>query len=138
MNVLRKPPYPYRWIERFDNGDEELHDDPHPCGPTSSKTRSNIKRVKTILYKDRQKTLGELEEKAGISKATLHSIITEDLEMSMVHLSSKTMAAIDDLGFECLPHPPYSPDLAPNDCWLFGEMKRPLRGKRFEDFKRLE
>ncbi|KAI6648420.1 hypothetical protein LOD99_8210 [Oopsacas minuta] len=44
----------------------------------------------------------------------------------------KTMAAIDDLGFECLPHPPYSPDLAPSDYWLFGEMKR------FEDFKWLE
>ncbi|KAI6653134.1 hypothetical protein LOD99_3970 [Oopsacas minuta] len=48
------------------------------------------------------------------------------------------MAAIDDLGFECLPHPPYSPDLAPSDYWLSGEMKRPLRGKRFEGFKRLE
>ncbi|KAI6653929.1 Histone-lysine N-methyltransferase SETMAR [Oopsacas minuta] len=181
-------------------------------------------------------TLRELEERVGISKATLHSIITEDLEMSKVtarwvpkllskepkrervrvskdlrsrykaevdfldrivtgdetwfhyyepesktqskqwkrrdepvpikkelrqaikrerrgkltlgvllqhdnarpHVSSKTMIAIDDLGFECLPHPPYSPDLAPSDYWLFGEMKRPLRGKRFEDFKRLE
>ncbi|KAI6655380.1 hypothetical protein LOD99_2215 [Oopsacas minuta] len=54
------------------------------------------------------------------------------------HVSSKTIAAIDDSGFECLPHPPYSPDLAPSDYWLFGEMKRPLGGKRFEDFKRLE
>ncbi|KAI6656057.1 hypothetical protein LOD99_1791 [Oopsacas minuta] len=50
----------------------------------------------------------------------------------------KTIAAIDDLGFEFFPHPPYSPDLAPSDYWLFGEMKRPLRGKRFEDFKQLE
>ncbi|KAI6646056.1 Mariner transposase [Oopsacas minuta] len=54
------------------------------------------------------------------------------------YVSSKTMAAIDELGFECLPHPPYSPDLAPRDYWLFGEMQRPLRGKRFEDFKQLE
>ncbi|KAI6656198.1 hypothetical protein LOD99_1531 [Oopsacas minuta] len=48
------------------------------------------------------------------------------------------MAAIDDLGFECLPHPPYSPDLAPSYYWLFGEMKRPFREVRFEGFKRLE
>ncbi|KAI6659507.1 Kinesin-like protein KIF14 [Oopsacas minuta] len=48
------------------------------------------------------------------------------------------MAAIDDLGFECLPHLQYSSDLAPSDYWLFGELKRPLRWKRFEDFKRLE
>ncbi|KAI6646077.1 Mariner transposase [Oopsacas minuta] len=54
------------------------------------------------------------------------------------HVSSKTMATIDDLGFECLPYPPYSPVLTPSDCWLFGKMKRPLRAKRFEDFKLLE
>ncbi|KAI6651841.1 hypothetical protein LOD99_4720 [Oopsacas minuta] len=30
------------------------------------------------------------------------------------------------------------PDQAPSDDLLFGEIKRPVRGKRFEDFKRLE
>ncbi|KAI6648624.1 hypothetical protein LOD99_7981 [Oopsacas minuta] len=74
----------YRWIERFDNGDEELHDDPGPGHPTSSKTRSHIERVQTILDEDRRITLRELEEKVDISKATLHSIITEDLEISKV------------------------------------------------------
>ncbi|KAI6661691.1 hypothetical protein LOD99_9933 [Oopsacas minuta] len=72
----------YRWIERFDNGDEDLHDDPRPGRPTSSKTRSNIERVQTILDKDRRITLQDLEERVGMSKATLHSIITENLEMS--------------------------------------------------------
>ncbi|KAI6658692.1 hypothetical protein LOD99_10987 [Oopsacas minuta] len=80
MNVLRKPPY--IWIERFDNGDEELHDDPRAGRPTSSKSRNNIERIQTILDEDRRITLRELEERVGISKATLHSIITEDLEMS--------------------------------------------------------
>ncbi|KAI6652406.1 hypothetical protein LOD99_7420 [Oopsacas minuta] len=121
----------YRWIERFDNGDEELHDDPRPGRPTSSKTRSNIERVQTILDENRRITLRELEERVGISKAT-HSIITEDLEMSKAPCKLQDKAAIDDLGFECLPHPSYRPDLAPSDCWLFGEMKR------VEDFKRLE
>ncbi|KAI6648299.1 Transposase [Oopsacas minuta] len=73
-----------RWIERFDNGDEELHDDPRPGRPTSSKTCSNIERVQTILDEDRRITLRKLEARVGISKATLHSIITEDLEMSKI------------------------------------------------------
>jgi hypothetical protein len=30
-----------------------------------------------------------------------------------------------------LPHPPYSPDLAPSDFHLFGPMKGGLRGKQF-------
>ncbi|KAI6654492.1 hypothetical protein LOD99_888 [Oopsacas minuta] len=74
----------YRWIERFDNGDEEFHDDTRPGHPTSSKTHSNIERVQTILDEDRRITLRELGERVGISKATLHSIITEDLEKSKV------------------------------------------------------
>jgi len=27
------------------------------------------------------------------------------------------------LGFQCLDHPPYSPDLAPSDCHLFPGLK---------------
>ena len=32
---------------------------------------------------------------------------------------------------ELLPHPPYPPDLAPNNYWLFAELKKMLQGKRF-------
>ncbi|CAH2087363.1 unnamed protein product [Euphydryas editha] len=38
-----------------------------------------------------------------------------------------------------VPQPPYSPDSAPCDFWLFSKLKRPLRGNRFdsiEDIKR--
>lgn len=53
------------------------------------------------------------------------------------HTSQATMAAISDLGFEVLPHPPYSPDLAPSDFWLFGRMKEPLRGHRYSNVQGL-
>jgi hypothetical protein len=33
-------------------------------------------------------------------------------------------------------HPPCSPYLAPNDFWLFPEIKSPLKGRRFQDIKR--
>ena len=33
--------------------------------------------------------------------------------------------------FEVLPHPPYSPDLAPSNYWLFANLKKMLQGKRF-------
>ena len=36
------------------------------------------------------------------------------------HVSKQTKEAIYRLGVECVPHPPYSPDLAPSDYWLFG------------------
>ncbi|KAM8702325.1 hypothetical protein ACLKA7_004989 [Drosophila subpalustris] len=45
------------------------------------------------------------------------------------HKSMKTMAKLNELGFELLPHPPYSPDLAPSDYWLFADLKKMLRVK---------
>jgi histone-lysine N-methyltransferase SETMAR len=35
-------------------------------------------------------------------------------------------------GWEVLAHPPYSPDLAPCDYWLFSRVKEHLRGKGFD------
>ena len=36
------------------------------------------------------------------------------------------MAAVHDCGFELVDHPPYSPDLAPSDYFLFPNMKKKL------------
>ena len=45
--------------------------------------------------------------------------------------SAIATAKLFDLFYEILPHPPYSPDLAPCDYCLFPDMKTWLRGKRF-------
>jgi histone-lysine N-methyltransferase SETMAR len=41
------------------------------------------------------------------------------------------MAAATDCGFEIIPRPPFSPDLALSDFYLFPKLKTKLRGKRF-------
>ena len=46
------------------------------------------------------------------------------------HKSMKTMVKLSELSFELLPHPPYSPDLAPSDYWRFADLKKLLQGKR--------
>jgi len=48
-----------------------------------------------------------------------------------VHMSAKSQAAIWQCGFQQLIHPPYSPDLAPSNYFLFRVMKKFLRVKRF-------
>ena len=35
-------------------------------------------------------------------------------------------------------HPPYSPDLAPCDFWLFRKLKEELRGCRYETIKEMK
>jgi hypothetical protein len=41
------------------------------------------------------------------------------------------MDTIQNLKWNVLPHPPYSPDLAPSDYHLFGPPKEHLGGKGF-------
>jgi len=48
------------------------------------------------------------------------------------HTSRLAIATLQQCGFELLPHPPYSPDMAPSDYYLFPQLKEELRGKRFE------
>lgn len=48
------------------------------------------------------------------------------------HTAHATVEAIHNLNFTVLPHPAYSPDLAPCDYHLFPKMKESLRGKRYD------
>lgn len=54
------------------------------------------------------------------------------------HTAAATREFLSEQGISTLPHPPYSPDLAPCDFWLFPTMKRMLRGRRFESDEALE
>ena len=41
------------------------------------------------------------------------------------------MTAVTECGFEILPRPPYSPDMAPSDFYLFPKLKSRLRGTQY-------
>ncbi|XP_076049161.1 histone-lysine N-methyltransferase SETMAR-like [Oratosquilla oratoria] len=49
------------------------------------------------------------------------------------HSSQAAVVEARRCGYEVLPHPPYSPDLALNDFFLLPEMKNPLRSRRLDD-----
>ena len=42
------------------------------------------------------------------------------------HISHSTFVKIQDLSFECLPHPSYSPDIVPSDFHVFEPLKRAM------------
>ena len=47
------------------------------------------------------------------------------------HTSQVAITAATEYGFEVLPHPPYSPDMAPFDFYLFPKLKSNIRGAQF-------
>jgi histone-lysine N-methyltransferase SETMAR len=85
---------------------------------------------------DRRISAKSIAEQLGISRERVGSIIHEDLDMRKVtkgvlflhdiapaHRALATQKKLAYLGFQCLDHPPYSPDLAPSDYHLFPELK---------------
>ncbi|XP_067204397.1 histone-lysine N-methyltransferase SETMAR-like [Linepithema humile] len=52
------------------------------------------------------------------------------------HIAKKTVKKLDELKFEVLPHPSYSPDISPTDYHLFKHLDGFLTGKIFQE-KRL-
>lgn len=54
------------------------------------------------------------------------------------HFSKLTLAAIDRYGLKIVPHPPYSPDLAPSDFFLFGYLKNIMKGEKIPNKDVLE
>ncbi|GFT09067.1 histone-lysine N-methyltransferase SETMAR [Trichonephila clavipes] len=49
------------------------------------------------------------------------------------HTSLVTRQKLFELGWDVLPHPPYSPDLAPSDYFLFRSLQNSLNGKNFNN-----
>ena len=52
--------------------------------------------------------------------------------MAPAHTSAVATAKLVELGYELLPHPPYSPDLAPCDFFCVSKLKKSLARQKFE------
>jgi len=64
--------------------------------------------------------------KRKISEILLHH------DNARPHVAHSVVEFLDKYGIQIVPHPPYSPDLAPCDFWLLPEIKFPLRGRKFK------
>jgi hypothetical protein len=54
------------------------------------------------------------------------------------HTSVFTQQIMAKYKMAVIPHPPYSPDLAPCDFFLFPKMKLKLKGRRFDTIEEIQ
>jgi transposase len=78
-----------------------------------------LKRLKDAIWCKRPGLLTK-----GLGVLILH-------DNAQPHIADATMTLLNSWAWKILPHPPYSPDLAPSDFHLFPKMKKHLRGQRF-------
>ncbi len=57
---------------------------------------------------------------------------------AMPHTATISLAALGENHMEMVPHPPYSPDLAPCDYFLFPEIKKQMRGIPYRNIAQVQ
>ncbi|VEN52316.1 unnamed protein product [Callosobruchus maculatus] len=138
----------YRWYKMFSEGREDVNDEERARRPSTSTTDENIDKVKKIVLANRRITVREVAEDLNISIGSCHSILTNDLGMSRVaakfhdnapaHTSLLVREYLAKNNTIIVPQPPYSPDLAPCDFFLFPKLKRPVKGRRYATIEELK
>lgn len=79
-----------------------------------------------LLRQLRQKIIEKRRGKITRGVRLLH-------DNSPVHTAAISKSTVKECGFIEINHPPYSPDLAPSDYFLFSKLKSDLRGKKFNN-----
>ena len=64
-----------------------------------------------------------------LSKLSKGVLLQQD--NARVNICKVAMDAVERNGYELIPHPAYSPDLAPSDFFLFPNLKKDIRGLHF-------
>ncbi|XP_046145615.1 protein GVQW3-like [Osmia bicornis bicornis] len=123
----------HEWYGRFKEGRTSSADNPRSGRPTTSTDDAHVAEVNTLVRANRRLTVRELAEECKISFGACQEILTEKLKMRRLIRDFCTKN-----GMTVLPQPPYSPDLAPADFFLFPKLKYPLKGKRFHTIDEIQ
>jgi hypothetical protein len=130
----------YDWFSRFKNGPETLEDDQRSGRPSTSRTEEKIEKVRQRIQSDQRMTIVELTQDVGNSHGPIHAILSDDLKTRhfSAKLVPKQLTTPDGMSHDgrwknipVITKPPYSPDLAPSDFWLFPTLKMGFKGTRF-------
>ena len=87
---------------------------------------------KTITASYYEKVLRKLSALAKKRRGKLHRQILFHHDNAPAHTAKTVTTTLREFRWEILSHPPYSPDLAPCDFFLFPKLKEHLKGTRFQ------
>ncbi|XP_071041387.1 protein GVQW3-like [Parasteatoda tepidariorum] len=127
------------WFADFKRGRTNVEDAPHSGRPKDMVNPENIIKVYKIGIENRKLMMHDIADTLNISKERVGFILHEHLFMRKLFSKwaprvltiDQKQQRIDD-SESCLtlyqtspilPHPPYSPHLAPSDFYLFADLK---------------
>lgn len=94
--------------------------------------------INAQLYRQQLIRLKQKIQAERPTYATRHESIIFHHDNARPHIAAPVKNYLENNGWEILPHPPYSPDLAPSDYHLFRSMQNALSGIRFTSVQGIE
>jgi hypothetical protein len=128
-------------VKASGSAETELRDLPRAGRPATANTPNMLNGADAIIRADRRIKTRQLALQLSISTGSVcfrrvgpgknpaEMFLQHD--NARPHTSVRTREHITKMGWTVLPHPSYSPDLAPSDFHLFGSLKDALRGTHF-------
>ena len=131
----------FQWHKRFKEGRESVRDNER-CGRSREVRTSemigqiNIHWVPTGITVNKEYYIEVLREFRKRFRRKRPELFESGQwyfhqDNAPVHNSILVTDYLTQMGIKTVPHPPYSPDLAPCDFWLFPKLKVNLRGNRY-------
>ncbi|UYV74401.1 hypothetical protein LAZ67_11003407 [Cordylochernes scorpioides] len=141
----------FEWFSRFQKGREKVNDDQHTGRPRSFRCEENKLKIKELIKSNRRISIKDLSSETGLSVYLgIMRCLREAVRLKrperwqnndwILHVgNARPHTAHVVLQFLAkhstiqIPHPPYSPDLAPNDFFLYPKLKMNLKGRKFDN-----
>ena len=134
----------FKWHKAFKEGRENVEDVPRSGRPISSTNDQNVEVVRAVMAKDRRMSVRMIAEETGLDKNAkrlrkraqrVRTDIADDWVLHHDNAPAHTALSIREFlakkNIPPLPHPPYSPDLALCDFYLFSKLKSKLKDHHF-------
>jgi hypothetical protein len=74
----------FKWVQRYQEGRKDSTDSKRSGWPSTSHSDENIDWVHSLVLSDRRMTVQMIADELQIGKASVYSILTEDLEMRKI------------------------------------------------------
>ena len=83
-NEVLSPTQIKQWFKRFKDGCASVESDPRSGRPSTNRKEEVMDQVRKKVLENRRLTVQEIVAEVGISTGSVHSILTEDLNLRRV------------------------------------------------------
>lgn len=131
------------WFRRFKSGNFDTEDKERPGQPKKWDQKGVVyyellKPNETITGERYQQQLMQLSRALKVKRpeyAKRHDKVVFQHDNARPHVARTVKETLEALNWDVLPHPPYSPDIAPSDYYLFRSMTHGLAEQRFTSYE---